>query len=61
MSDARRKRHAGSAKSRIENGTALHRSQAGSQMINHRGRNTNANAGNVSRTALFLDSFEAAI
>lgn len=56
MSDARRKRHAGSAKSRIENGTA-HRSQAGSQMLNHRGRNTNANAGNVSHTAVFLDSF----
>lgn len=48
MSDARRKRHTGSAKSRSENGTGLHRSQAGSQTLGYRGRNSNANAANVS-------------
>lgn len=50
MSDARRKRHTGSAKSRSENGTGpgSHRSQAGSQTLGYRGRNSNANAANVS-------------
>jgi len=49
MSDARRKRHTGSTKSRIENGSGgMHRSQASSQTLNHRGRNNTSNVGNVS-------------
>ncbi|KAL4227984.1 hypothetical protein ACF0H5_013422 [Mactra antiquata] len=46
MSDARRKRHPGVTKSRLENGGQGHRSQTGAQVSNHRSRNNNAHGAN---------------
>lgn len=48
MSDARRKRHLGTQKNRMESGGQGHRSQAGPQVSNHRSRNNNAHGANVS-------------
>lgn len=48
MSDARRKRHNGSTKSRAELGSASSRAQSSQHSGHYRGRNNNAYNGNVS-------------